>query len=210
MQGPRLVCHGIYKRYGRRTILRNVEFSLNAGELAVLTGANGVGKTTLLHIVSGLLLPDAGDVRVDGANAKSQVGQICFLPDDLRLWPHLSGLVNLRMISELSGCSMTDNDASHVLDAVGLGSVHHSAFGNYSLGERRRLGLAMAVVRQPPVLLADEPTVGLDDSGRAVLLQCVRNLQATGTVILVSSHDPAAFDRHPHHQLEMVGGTVSA
>lgn len=184
----------LHKHYGQTAALRGVSFQVNAGELFGLLGPNGAGKTTLLSIVSCLLEPTDGAVRILGVDLETNAGelrrQIGIVPQEIALYGELSARENLAFFGRLYG--MNGNDLSRrvdgILEAVGLSDRAESRVATFSGGMKRRLNLGAALVHQPRLLLLDEPTTGVDPHSRNHIFEEVRRLNAAGMTIVYTSH----------------------
>ena len=149
-------------------IVRNLNFSLQVGECLALVGVNGTGKSTLLNLLAGLLLPHRGQVLINGADihlmprlAKQQLG---FLPDQLPLYPELTVKEYLQLVAKLRHIPKTSQKEAidNVLEDLHLTTYRHSLIGILSRGLKQRIGIAQAIIHKPLVVLLDEPTQGLD------------------------------------------------
>jgi len=180
------------RRYGRKTALDAVTFSVAAGSIYGLLGPNGAGKTTLVRIALGLVRATSGSVRLFGLSmprgaiaARNRIGAMVEIP---RFYPHLSGRGNLRVLGTLSGMDDPDRiDA--VLDAVGLSEPAGEPVRGWSQGMRQRLGIAQALLGEPDLVILDEPTNGLDPHGVREVLAMIRKInRERGTTFLILSH----------------------
>jgi ABC-2 type transport system ATP-binding protein len=177
------------KRYGRRLAVDGFDFTARPGRVTALLGPNGAGKTTTLRILLGLAHPDSGTATIDGygyrelANPSATVGAL--LDGDF-LHPARSGRAHLKALAMLAG--VPDRRVDQVLETVELGADADRKAGSYSQGMRRRLGLATALLADPPVLVADEPQSGLDPQGIRWLRELLRSLAEQGRTVLLSSH----------------------
>ncbi|HEY2055994.1 MAG TPA: ATP-binding cassette domain-containing protein [Solirubrobacterales bacterium] len=187
---------GLDKHYDEKVAVRDVSLTVMAGSIHGLVGPNGSGKSTILRGVLGLIRTDAGTIEVLGGEradaAALPAGGLAGLVDDPRFYPYMSARANLALLARLDGGEEPDLDA--LLARAGLGDAAGRKVGGFSLGMRRRLGLAAALMRRPAVLLLDEPANGLDPAGADELWQVVRELAAEGTAVLLSSHDLTAID----------------
>ncbi|WP_419724308.1 ABC transporter ATP-binding protein [Mycolicibacterium mageritense] len=184
---------GLRKSLGHRAVLQGVDFTVAAGSIYGLLGPNGAGKTTVVRILSTLIAPDAGSVRIDGHDLVTQphrvraaigvTGQFAAV-DDL-----LTGEENLRLIADLHhlGRRKRTSRVTELLDVFGLGEVGRRRAGTYSGGMRRRLDIAMSLVGRPRVLFLDEPTTGLDPGSRRDTWALVRDLAAGGTTVVLTT-----------------------
>jgi ABC-2 type transport system ATP-binding protein len=170
---------GLVKRYGSTAALDGVDLEVPTGVVYGLIGANGAGKTTLLSLLAGLRRPTAGDIAIES-------GSIAMLPDTPRFDPWLTAAEVLALAVRLAGSGGRD-DLEGVLAEAGLADAGGRRVGGFSRGMLQRLGLAATVVGRPEVLLLDEPAAALDPGGRREVLDLVRRLQGTATVVF-SSH----------------------
>jgi ABC-2 type transport system ATP-binding protein len=182
------------KSFGAIRAVDSVGFEVRPGEIYGLLGPNGAGKTTLISIISGLLKPDAGEVSVAGAafwsdpqKARRIMGVV---PQELAIYEELSGRENLEFWGRMAGLSSRDAKARVVelLAALTLTDRAQDAVKKYSGGMKRRINLGCALLHRPQLLLLDEPTVGIDPQARLNILEFIRNLRASGTAILYTTH----------------------
>lgn len=190
---------------GTLSILRDIDFTLNAGETAAIVGASGSGKSTLLSIVAGLDTPTQGTVRIDGQDlftrtederAALRAASIGFVFQSFQLLGNLNALENVMLPLELAGRRDARAAASAMLERVGLGE----RLGHYpkllSGGEQQRVALARAFVVKPAVLLADEPTGSLDfATGEKVMALMFELNQELGTTLVLVTHDRGIAER---------------
>ncbi|HET8761532.1 MAG TPA: ATP-binding cassette domain-containing protein [Nitrospiria bacterium] len=181
------------KRYGPTTAIDRVGFEVRAGEVLGFLGPNGAGKTTTMRIVTGFVPPTSGSVVVAGydvldqpLDAKRRIG---YLPETPPVYPELTVLEYLRFTARIKGVPRRAVSAGvdRVLGQCGLGDVRGRLIGNLSKGYRQRVGLAQALIHDPPVLILDEPTVGLDPKQIIEVRELIRGLGGAHTVIL-STH----------------------
>jgi ABC-2 type transport system ATP-binding protein len=182
---------GLVKRYGDVTAVDDVDLTVGAGEVYGYLGPNGAGKTTSLRMLLGLIRPDAGSAKlfgrdplVEGARALDGVAGFVEAP---RFYPYLSGRRNLELVTALDGGDAAAR-IGEALDTVELSARAKDRVGGYSHGMRQRLGIAAALVREPQLLLLDEPTTGLDPGGMRDMRMLVRRLADQGITVLLSSH----------------------
>jgi ABC-2 type transport system ATP-binding protein len=183
-------CDGISKAYGRRTALASVSLEVGRGEVLGLLGPNGAGKTSLIKIMLGLVKPDAGEVMLLGTPGRKPASRdrVGYLPELFRYQPWLSAREVLRLHSRLLGRRIGEGERSELLTLVGLGERHADRVGGFSKGMQQRLGLAVALLGRPELVVLDEPTSALDPVGRADVREIVRSLKAQGTTVLLNSH----------------------
>lgn len=182
---------GLTKRYGRKTVVDQVCLAVRRGEIYGLVGRNGAGKSTLMKMVAGLTLPTSGSIELFGqaqapGTASPRLGALIETPG---LYPNLSGLDNVLVRATALGVPDPRHRAQEVLQAMGLANVAKKRARAYSLGMRQRLGLALALVGSPDLLLLDEPFNGLDPQGvRDIRTLLLRLNEQRGVTVFVSSH----------------------
>jgi ABC-2 type transport system ATP-binding protein len=194
MPDPILEVLDVTKRYGPTVALDGVSFQVAEGEMFGLLGPNGAGKTTLLSIVSCLLFPTSGEVRIAGRTVRPADldlrRTIGIVPQELAVYGQLTGRENLRFFGELYGLAGVDlaRRVDEVLRAVALTDRADARVDTYSGGMKRRLNLGAALLHRPRLLLLDEPTVGVDPQSRHHIFEEVRRLNAAGVTVVYTSH----------------------
>ncbi len=188
---------GLVRRFGERGVLEAVDLDVSPGNVAVVLGDNGSGKTTLLRILAGVLDPDAGRVEVAGAPPRR--GRSSFVPSgDRMLHWRLTGAQNLGFFARLAGLGGAALDAGVRRAAAALDAedLLQRKVGECSMGQRRRLMLAVGFLAGAPVVLLDEPDADLDDDGRAAVESACRSWADRGGVVVFTSptaeHAPRA------------------
>ena len=185
---------GLRKRFGDVQAVDGVSFEVREGEIYGLLGPNGAGKTTTLSIVSGVLRPDDGrvlfgdvDVASDPIRVKSRLGVV---PQETAIYEDLTARENLRFWASIYGLSGAElgQAVERTLRHVGLEGRANEAVKRFSGGMKRRLNLGLGLVHGPKAVLLDEPTVGIDPQGRANILDVVREVVASGTTVLYTTH----------------------
>jgi ABC-2 type transport system ATP-binding protein len=183
----------ITKRYGNRTAIERVTFSVNKGEVLAFLGPNGAGKTTTMRILTCFMPATEGTATVDGFDCfehpmevKRRIG---YLPESPPVYQELTVTEYLTVVGRLKGMkgSALRERLPLVIEQVSLGDVRHRLIANLSRGYRQRVGLAQALIHDPPVLILDEPTVGLDPKQIIEIRQLIKSLSGSHTVIL-STH----------------------
>jgi ABC-2 type transport system ATP-binding protein len=182
---------GLVKRYGELVAVDGVDLTVERGDVFGYLGPNGAGKTTSLRMLLGLIRPTEGTARlfgrdpiVDGARALDGVAGFVEGP---RFYPYMSGRKNLRLLADLDGGASSAR-IDEALDVVELRDRAKDRVGGYSHGMRQRLGIAASLLREPKLLLLDEPTTGLDPAGMRDMRELVKRLAGEGITILLSSH----------------------
>ncbi len=192
---PLLEVEDLVKRYGERTAVDGLSLAVEPGEIYGLLGPNGAGKTTTIMVLTGLLAPTFGSVKIAGADpfveplrARAAMG---WAGQETTLYDDLTGEENLRMACLLARIPRrrVRTRVAELLEEVGLADRGRERVGTYSGGMKRRLHLAVALVHDPLVLLLDEPLVGVDPQARAHLTGMIEELRRRGRAILLTTHD---------------------
>ena len=200
---------GLTKRYGAVTAVQDLTAKVTPGRITAFLGPNGAGKTTTLRMLLGLIRPDAGQALFDGRpyrdlpSPRRAVGAVLG-PDGFHRGR--TGRDHLRIVATAARLDVRRID--EVLETVELTDAAHRRVGGYSLGMRQRLGLACALLGDPPVLIADEPANGLDPEGIAWLRRLLRDAAAEGRTVLISSHFLAEVTRTADRVLVIDRGTT--
>lgn len=184
----------IVLRRDARPVLARLSLQVAAGEIYALLGGNGAGKSTTLSVLLGFLRPEAGTARVAGvdpvADPDAARRKIAYLPENVALYDQLSAHENIAYFMALAGRQPSTAEIDAALDAAGLqGEARHRRVAGFSKGMRQKVAVAMAVLRDVPVLLLDEPTSGLDPRATADFNALIGRLRARGTAILMVTHD---------------------
>lgn len=187
---PAVWCSGLRKRFGRQTAVDDVSFSVGRGEVLGLLGPNGAGKTSVIKMLLGLVRPDAGEVlllgrRSSDPRSRSAVG---YLPELFRYQPWLTPTEVLDLHVRLAKADVTAAERRDCLALVGLEGRTHDRVGGFSKGMQQRLGLAVALVARPELVVLDEPTSALDPIGRVDVRDLVLSLKSGGVAVLLNSH----------------------
>ncbi|HLU21347.1 MAG TPA: ABC transporter ATP-binding protein [Bacillaceae bacterium] len=190
-----ITIEGLTKKYGEKVAVDRLNLSITKGEIFGLLGPNGAGKSTTILMLLGLSEPTDGSVTVCGYNStkepievKRKVG---YLPDQVGFYENRTGLENLLITATLNGQSRAagKEKALQLLEQVGLTYAANQKTGTYSRGMKQRLGLADVLIKDPEVIILDEPTLGIDPKGVKELLQLIRNLsKENGLTVMLSSH----------------------
>lgn len=195
-----ITIQGLTKYYGQFPALQDVSLSIKRGEVVGLLGLNGAGKTTAIRVLTGYLMPSSGECAIDGIDVFSRPlevkGKIGYLPETPPLYPELTVEDYLRFVARLRGVSDADFAAEflRVTDLTQLAPARRALVRTLSLGYRKRVGLAQALIGSPPVLILDEPISGLDPVQIVEVRKLIRNLAGNHTVLL-SSHILAEVSR---------------
>ncbi|MEA2584317.1 MAG: type transport system ATP-binding protein [Thermomicrobiales bacterium] len=179
------------KEYGALVAVRDIDLTVHTGDVYGYLGPNGAGKTTSLRMMLGLIRPTSGEARLFGRNP-AEVGVralegVAGFVEEPTFYPYLSGRANLEHMAALDGGTSADR-IDDALDVVGLTTRDAEKVRGYSHGMRQRLGIAAALLREPKLLILDEPTTGLDPAGMRDMRELVGNLARSGLTVLLSSH----------------------
>ncbi len=185
---PLVETSGLGKRYGSITAVRDLNISVRRGEVYGFLGPNGAGKTTTLRMLLGLIKPSSGTAKVLGKEPGSPLGlqEIGALVESPAFYPYLSGRDNLRVMARY--CGVPHERVAEVLGQVELAGRSKDKFKKYSLGMKQRLGVAAALLKDPELLILDEPTNGLDPKGMADMRTLIRRVGHGERTVLLSSH----------------------
>ena len=183
-----LSLEGVYKKFKKTQVLKGINLRVHAGEIFCLLGVNGAGKTTLIRSILGLLRIDQGRILFKGypcqpADIQKNFG---FLPENFLPPKNLRGIEFLKILG--SGFHLKLSRVEALLELVGLAQHSRKAIGVYSRGMIQRLGLATCLLKDPEVIILDEPTLGLDPLGQKQVLNLISDLNRRGKTIFFSSH----------------------
>ncbi len=203
MENPVIQLKGVSKKYDDFTAVDQLNLSIHKGEIFGLLGPNGAGKSTAILMLMGLTEPSSGNVEVCGINSttnpievKRKVG---YLPEDVGFYDDLTGMENLIYTAQLNGIRYrpAKKKADEILTRVGLANDKHKKTGKYSKGMRQRLGLADVLIKNPEVIILDEPTSGIDPTGVQELLGLIVELRNEHNITVL-------FSSHNLHQVQQV------
>jgi len=211
---------GVSRAYGNRHALDGIDLALHPGELTLLVGPSGAGKTTLLKLINREIRPTAGEVWVAGiaahrlkashvAELRRRVGVVF---QDYKLLPRLTALENVAFGLQVGDLRISDAEARDraldALEAVGLGDRGHAFPHQLSGGQQQRIAIARAVVVQPPLLIADEPTGNLDQETAWEIMDLFEDIAAWGTAVLVATHNVEIVTRLKRRVVTLVDGRL--
>ena len=217
---PIVRLQGVTRAYGSRLAVEDIDLALQPAELTFLVGPSGAGKTTLLKLINREIRPTSGQVWVDGvaahelgashvARLRRRVGVVF---QDYKLLPRLTALENVSFGLQVSDLKVSDEEArdrSHdALEAVGIGDRADAFPHQLSGGQQQRVAVARAVVAQPPVLIADEPTGNLDLDTAWELMDLFQDIAAWGTAVLVATHNVEIVTRLQRRVVTLVHGRL--
>jgi heme ABC exporter ATP-binding subunit CcmA len=196
---------------GRFPALAGVDLDVASGEIVLMTGPNGAGKSTLLRVLAGLLAVHRGDVEVLGhdltVDRRAHRREVALVGHDTACYDDLTTRENLRFAARTSGRDVATAEAA--LERLGLAGQADVTHDRLSAGQRRRLALAVALARDPKLLLLDEPHAGLDAAGRVLLDEIVAGAPADGRTVVLASHELDRTRPLATREVVVVGGRVS-
>lgn len=189
-----LRAENLVKRFGSVTVLKNLNLTVQPGEVFALLGQNGAGKTTTINLFLGFIEPTEGNTYINGISVQDQPVEtkkyLSYIPETVMLYPTLTGIENLAFFSSLAGFKYNLVELTAFLTKAGLDEVHHNKrLGGFSKGMRQKVGIAISLAKQAKVLLLDEPTSGLDPKASNEFSEILKELSSNGISILMATHD---------------------
>ena len=209
----------VYKHYAEKLVLNDVTLLVEKGDICCIVGPNGAGKSTLLKLIFCQERPDRGQIIVNNENLThvSQGGipavrqRMGFVFEDFRLMRHKTVLQNIALALTIAGTPRKQGrqNIARVLAALGLERKKHAPASDLSAGEQQRVCIARAVVSDPLVLLADEPTGSLDPAAAAEVFDLLRGMSVRGTTVVLATQNKDVADRFPQHRVVLNQGRVT-
>jgi ABC-2 type transport system ATP-binding protein len=197
----------LLKTYHGREVVKGINLEIYNGEILALIGPNGAGKTTLISILLGIIKPDMGSVQYWRKDYKSHIGA------QLQSTPFFEGyttMENLMLFSALYNVRLDKEQLHHKLNDCGLGEAEKTPAVRLSLGQQKRLAIAVTTVHHPDLIILDEPTSGLDPRARHEIRKLIRELQQTGVTVLFSSHDMEEVSKMADRVILLENGQIVA
>lgn len=190
-----LAVEQVNKSFGKEKVLKNISFTIEKPSIIALVGPNGSGKSTLLSIITSLQRADSGKVQVlNKSNSDVNIfKEVSFMQDNTVLYDYLTGYDHLQFIGDIQ--ALPKSQIIETAERIGITSYLNKKVGNYSLGMKQHLLLAMAIVNQPKLLILDEPLNGLDPTSAIKVRNLLLELSKEGRTILLSSHNLSEIDR---------------
>ena len=182
------------KRFGKFDAVCSVSFDLQQGEIFGFLGPNGAGKTTTINMLTGLALPTSGSIRISGFDGIREIkkvqGKIGIVPDESNLYEELNGLENLLFCASLYGMEKAKRHqrAKDLLVQFGLADTGKKLFKQFSKGMKRKLTIAAGIIHEPEILFLDEPTTGIDVESARQIRKLIKDLNAQGNTIFLTTH----------------------
>ncbi|COI21801.1 MAG: ABC transporter ATP-binding protein [Weissella confusa] len=190
METPILQLSNINKSFGRVRALRDVSFSVARGTIIGMVGPNGAGKSTTMKVITGVTAPDVGEIKVAGETVTMQhrhvLAKVGALIENPGLYAYMTGWDNLKLYAAVAGIS--DNEITEIVTQLGLVEFINKKVKTYSWGMKQRVGVALAMVNDPDLLLLDEPLNGMDPVSAEAVKVVLRDWRDAGKTILISSH----------------------
>ena len=191
---PLIETQNLFKRYGEKTAVEDVSFSVHAGEIFGFLGPNGAGKTTTIKMIVGLLQPTSGIIKVAGYDVQKQSLQAKavngYVPDEPNLYPKLTGRELLRFVGDLYNIErqQIERRSEELLRLFDLAQAGDDTIDSYSHGMQQKTALAAALVHDPKILILDDPTVGLDPKSARLIKDILRQMANRGAAVFLSTH----------------------
>ncbi len=193
--GSRLIIDGLAKSYPGRPVFSGISAVVDRGRRMVVAGPNGSGKSTLLRIICGFVRPTRGRVTFERENARLTRTEIRpyigLVSPDLVLYDELTALENLSFFAGLAGQHPSEQDLSNRLSAFGLADRGHDLVSSYSSGMKQRLKYCLALLREPEIMLLDEPTANLDEDGNALVDDIIRSF---GGILVIATNEKSELE----------------
>lgn len=206
-----IVFENVTKRIGKNTVLDNINIKIESGKITGLKGINGSGKTMLMRLISGLIYPSSGTVSVGG----KALGKDMSFPESIGVMLEnpaflggYSGYDNLCLLADIKS-EIGAERIKEVLDTVGLAENMNKKYRKYSLGMKQRLGIAAAIMEKPDIVLLDEPTNSLDESGVEMVKSIVRAEKERGATVIISCHDGEILDELADRVITLESGRIT-
>lgn len=201
----------VRKTLGGRRVIDQVSLDCDAGEIAILRGHNGAGKSTLLAIIAGLMEPDRGGIEIRGVSMSTRPVEarryLGYVPEKANPPGHMTGDELFGLVCRLKGADPLPHS---IRDALAIDAIANGRIERLSLGERRRVCLATALIGDPILLVLDEPTNGLDTQGVDTLASLLQARRDAGSAVLIATHDHAFADDIGDVRFELESGRLVA
>lgn len=187
----------VKKSFGGEPVLTSASFKIEQGEVCGFVGRNGSGKTVIFKLMTGLLVPDGGEITFRGENLTAKrrfIDSLGVMIETPGFIPHYSGMKNLKILNGMSANPVPASDIAALMEQLGLDPKNRRPVRTYSLGMRQKLGIIQAVMNKPELLVLDEPMNSLDTESVAEIRKLFLGLNRGGTTIVMASHIPEDID----------------
>lgn len=206
-----LEIENVSKRIGEDDVLSEIHLSMKKNRIYGLQGKNGCGKSMLMRVISGLVLPTSGRVIIDG----KILGQDISFPESMGVFIEkpgfldaYSGFQNLKMLASIKN-EISGNEIKDTLQKVGLEEVMHKKYRKYSLGMKQKLGIAAAIMEKPDIIILDEPANALDEKSEKKLWEIVAEERERGALIIIACHDATVLENVADEIFRMDRGMIT-
>ncbi len=189
----KIICNDVVKDIKGHRVIDGISLEMESGKIIGFRGINGSGKTMLMRLLAGLIRVSSGSITIDGKELGKDITfppSLGMLIENPAFLDTYSGFQNLKMLAAIKG-EISDEKIAETIRLVGLDPTEKKKYRKYSLGMKQRLGIAAAVMESPDIVILDEPTNALDDSGVEMLKGIVKKEKKRGAIVVVSSHDLA-------------------
>jgi len=206
--------YSLSKQFGDFKAVKEIDFTVETGEIFGFLGPNGAGKTTTINMLTGLARPTSGTIKIAGEdgikNIKRVQQLIGIVPDESNLYEEMSGLENLTFCASLYGMDKTKRErrAKQLLKQFGLTDTGNRSFKTYSKGMKRKLTIAAGIIHEPKILFLDEPTTGIDIESARQIRKLIKDLNEKGTTVFLTTHYIEEAERLCHRIGFIVNGRV--
>lgn len=206
-----LEIENVSKRIGEDEVLRDICLSMEKKRIYGLQGKNGCGKSMLMRVICGLVLPSAGQIVIDGKTLGKEiefpesVGVFVEKPGFLEAY---SGFQNLKMLASIKN-EISENEIRDTLQKVGLEEVMHKKYRKFSLGMKQKLGIAAALMEKPDIIILDEPANALDEKSESNLWNLVKEEKERGALVIISCHDAEILEQVADEIFRMDCGRIT-
>lgn len=179
------------KSYGSTPVIHGIDLAVERGEIFGFLGRNGAGKSTFINMLTGIIRPTSGSFSLLGVEGPNQrlKKHIGVMPDYSSFYNSMSAIKHLKFLSALSGMPVSTSQCKAVLKMVGLEQDLSKKVGKFSFGMKKKLGIAQAIIHEPELIFLDEPTSGMDAESALQIHQLIRDLQASGKTVFMTSHN---------------------
>lgn len=206
-----IILNHVSKVFKNTTVIDDVNFTIPHNSIFGLKGINGSGKTMIMRLISGLIYPNSGEIKINGKIIGKDIDfpkSLGMMLENPTFFNRYNGYDNLRIISDIKG-KISEKEIDKTMEKVGLAENGKKKYRKFSLGMKQRLGIAAAIMENPDILILDEPTNSLDESGVEMVKQIVLEAKDKGTTVIISCHDSTFLDTVCDQVAVLVNGKVT-